>query len=232
MMNRLMLTAFMAISGIFLAVPASFAIERTNQVDVGPAEPAPSLVTGEDRTEVITRIEQGLNKVKSLTAQFIQRAPDGAVSEGTIYLERPGKLRFDYEDDLPFLIVSDGSMLSFIDYEVDQVTRWPIGKTPLGILVDDVVSLTEKVEVPEIIRFAGLLKVPVIDMDREEQGYITLIFEESTMELRAWEVMDAQGYLTRVALVNPQYNVDIDKDRFTFKDPRPISKRPFHGPRK
>ena len=207
-------------------------VERSPRAEVTTVEAAPSLVTGEDRSRVIARIEESLNKIRSLTAQFIQRAPDGSTSEGTVYLERPGKLRFDYEDDLPFLIVSDGTMLSFIDYEVDQITRWPIGKTPLGILVDETVSLSEKVEVPEIIRFAGLLKVPVIDKAREEQGYITLIFEESGMELKAWEVMDAQGYLTRVALVNPQYNVDIDKDRFTYKDPRPISKRPVHGPRK
>ncbi|WP_321396398.1 outer membrane lipoprotein carrier protein LolA [Emcibacter sp.] len=231
-MNKLLLMTFLAISGFFLAAPAALAVERAAQAEVTTVEPAPSLVTGEDRTQVIARIEESLNTIKSLTAQFIQRAPDGAVSEGTVFLERPGKLRFDYEDDLPFLIVSDGTMLSFVDYEVDQVTRWPISKTPLGILVDETVSLSGKIEVPEIIRFAGLLKVPVVDKERDEQGYITLIFEESTMELRAWEVMDAQGYLTRVALVNPQYNVDIDKKRFTFKDPRPVSKRPFQGPRR
>ncbi|MFC7047693.1 LolA family protein [Emcibacter nanhaiensis] len=231
-MNKYFLAGALVVSTLLPAGQTVQAIERTPRAEMKTVEAAPTLVTGEDREKVIARIEESLNKIKSLKAQFIQRAPDGTTSEGTVFLERPGKLRFDYEDDLPFLIVSDGNMLSFIDYEVDQITRWPIGKTPLGILVDDTVSLSGKVEVPEIIRFAGLLKVPVIDKEREEQGYITLIFEESGMELKAWEVMDAQGYLTRVALVNPQYNVEIDKDRFTYKDPRPISKRPVHGPRK
>ncbi|VAV95682.1 hypothetical protein MNBD_ALPHA02-162 [hydrothermal vent metagenome] len=178
--------------------------------------------------ETIKKVEESLNAIHSLRASFVQRAPDGTVSEGMVYLERPGKLRFDYGKDAPFLVVSNGSLLTFVDYEVKQVNRWPIKKTPLGILVDKEIKLDSSVEIPDIIRFAGLIKIPVIDPKRRDYGYIILIFEESTMELRAWESVDAQGYTTRVALVNPEYNVAIDKKRFTFKDPRP--KR--HGPRR
>ncbi|MCF6197424.1 MAG: outer membrane lipoprotein carrier protein LolA [Emcibacter sp.] len=178
--------------------------------------------------ETIKKVEESLNSIHSLRASFVQRAPDGTVAEGMVYLERPGKLRFDYGKDAPFLVVSNGSLLTFVDYEVKQVNRWPIKKTPLGILVDKEIKLDSSVEIPDIIRFAGLIKIPVIDPKRRDYGYIILIFEESTMELRAWESVDAQGYTTRVALVNPEYNVAIDKKRFTFKDPRP--KR--HGPRR
>ncbi len=176
--------------------------------------------------ETLERIEQSLNAIHSMKATFIQRAPDGSVAEGMLYLERPGKIRFDFGDDAPFLLVSNGRLLSFIDYEVKQVSRWPIKKTPLGILVDEEIKFDSSIETPEIIRFAGLVKVPVIDPKRREYGYIILIFEESTMELRAWEIVDAQGFTTRVALVNPEYNVEIDKKRFTFKDPRPSRRGP------
>ncbi len=178
--------------------------------------------------ETLRKIEQSLNAIKSMKTDFIQRAPDGSVAEGVLYLERPGKLRFDFGDDAPFLVVSNGSLLTFVDYDVKQVSRWPIRKTPLGILVDDEIRFDNSIEVPDIIRFAGLVKVPVIDPKRQEYGYIILIFEESTMELRAWEVVDAQGYTTRVALVNPEYNVEIDGKYFKFKDPRPRR----HGPRR
>ncbi len=177
--------------------------------------------------QTLRKIEKSLNAVRSLKADFVQRAPDGSVAEGILYLERPGKLRFDFGDDAPFLVVSNGSLLTFVDYDVKQVSRWPIKKTPLGILVDEEIKFDGSIEVPDIIRFAGLIKVPVIDPKRQEYGYIILIFEESTMELRAWEVVDAQGYTTRVALLNPEYNVEIDGKNFKFKDPRP--KR--HGPR-
>lgn len=176
----------------------------------------------------LRQIEQSLNAIHSMKTDFIQRAPDGSVAEGVLYLERPGKLRFDFGEGAPFLVVSNGNLLTFVDYEVKQVSRWPIKKTPLGILVDEEIKFDETIEIPEIIRFAGLVKVAVIDPKRREYGFITLIFEESSMELRAWEIVDAQGYTTRVALVNPEYNVAIDKKLFTYKDPRP-SKR---GPRR
>ncbi len=174
----------------------------------------------------LRKIEHSLNAIHSMTSDFIQRAPDGSVAGGKLYLERPGKLRFDFGDDAPFLVVSNGSLLTFVDYEVKQVNRWPIKKTPLGILVDDEIKFDSAIEIPDIIYFAGLVKVPVIDPKRQEYGYIILIFEESTMELRAWESVDAQGYTTRVALVNPEYNVEIDNKYFTYRDPRPSKKGP------
>lgn len=188
----------------------------------------PGEMKAQKDAETLRRIEVSLNRVKSLKTAFVQRAPDGSVAEGMLYLERPGKLRFDFGEEAPFLVVSDGTLLTFVDYDVKQVSRWPIKKTPLGILVDDHIKFDDTIEVPDIVRFAGLVKVPVIDPKRQEYGYIILIFEESTMELRSWEVVDAQGYTTRVALINPEYNVDIDKKAFTFKDPRP----PKRGPRR
>ena len=190
----------------------------------------PSVIEGDDRDQVISKVEDNLNRIRSMKATFIQRGPEGNVDEGTIYLERPGKIRFEYANDNPILVVSNGDMLSFIDYEIKQVSRWPIDKTPLSVLVDDQIDLKDQdVEIPEMIRFAGLIKMSVLQPDQEDQGYITLIFEESTMELKSWEVIDVQGYTTRIALLNPEYNISVDDDQFTFDDPRPQRNR---GPRR
>ena len=193
--------------------------------------PLPNIIEGQKRIEIIAKIEDTLNHIKSLKATFVQRGPQGNVDEGTIYIVRPGKIRFEYDQENPILVVSNGDMLSFIDYEVKQVSRWPIDKTPLGILVDEHINLNDKdIKIPEIIRFAGLIKVSVIQPNQEDQGHITLIFEESTMELRAWEVIDVQGYTTRIALLNPQYNIPVDDKLFTFEDPRPHKTN--RGPRR
>jgi len=190
----------------------------------------PSVISGEDRESILGKVEDNLNKVRSLKATFIQRGPEGNVDEGTIFLERPGKIRFEYADDNPILVVSNGDMLSFVDYEIKQVSRWPIDKTPLSVLVDDHIDLKDQdIEIPEMIRFAGLIKMSVLQPDQKDQGYITLIFEESTMELKSWEVVDVQGYTTRIALLNPEYNVTVDDENFTFDDPRPQRNR---GPRR
>ncbi|MBT5074734.1 MAG: hypothetical protein HOM63_13530 [Kordiimonadaceae bacterium] len=190
----------------------------------------PSVIKGEAREKIITKIEDNLNNIRSMKAIFIQRGPEGNVDEGTIFLERPGKIRFEYDNDNPILVVSNGDMLSFIDYEIKQVSRWPVDKTPLSVLVDDHIDLRDKdIEIPEIIRFAGLIKISVLQPDNKDQGHITLIFEESTMELKSWEVIDVQGYTTRIALLNPEYNIIVDEDQFTFDDPRPNRRR---GPRR
>jgi outer membrane lipoprotein-sorting protein len=182
----------------------------------------PSIIENEDRDVVISKIEDTLNRIRTLKATFIQRGPQGNVDEGTIFIERPGRIRFEYTDDTPILVVSNGDMLSFVDYEVNQVSRWPIDKTPLSVLVDDHINLKDKdIEIPEMIRFAGLIKASVIQPDQKDYGYITLIFEESTMELKSWEVVDVQGYTTRVALLNPEYNIPVDAKNFTYDDPRP-----------
>ncbi len=190
----------------------------------------PAIITGEDREQILSKVEDNLNRIRSLKATFIQRGPEGNVDEGTIFLERPGKIRFEYDNDNPILVVSNGDMLSFIDYEIKQVSRWPIDKTPLNVLVDDHIDLKDQdIEIPEMLRFAGLIKMSVIQPDQKDQGYITLIFEESTMELKSWEVVDVQGYTTRIALLNPEYNVSVDEKQFTFDDPRPQRNR---GPRR
>lgn len=187
----------------------------------------PTIIENEDRVNVISKIEDSLNRIRTLKATFIQRGPQGNVDEGTLFIERPGRIRFEYTDDTPILVVSNGDMLTFIDYEINQVSRWPIDKTPLGILVNDHIDLNNSdIEIPEMIRFAGLIKASVIQPDQKDYGYITLIFEESTMELKSWEVVDVQGYTTRIALLNPEYNVPIDAKMFTYEDPRPRRRGP------
>ncbi len=178
----------------------------------------------------VARVERYLNDIRSLKAEFIQVAPDGVVTEGKVTMERPGKLRFEYQPGVPILVVADGSTLTFVDYDVKQVTRWPISETPLGILVAKTINLTKALTVTTRHGEDGLLRVVVVDPKKTDQGYITLIFEDPPLTLRAWEVTDPQGYVTRVTLINPVTNADVPDKFFTYNDPRTL---PFKkvGPR-
>ncbi len=190
----------------------------------GDSSQAPRVATAEAAVpapvDTKTRVQAYLNDIKSLKATFIQQAPDGQVSEGTLSLQRPGKLRFEYQPDVPLLVVADGSTLTFIDYDIKQVTRWPISDTPLGVLVAKSIDLDGKLDVTTSVN-AGEIKVKVVDPKRKDEGFITLIFEDKPLALKAWEVTDAQGFETRVTLVNSVYNTALDSKLFTFKDPRP-----------
>lgn len=187
---------------------------------VGLPAPAATPVAASERASEYEAISRYLEGIQTMEASFIQEGPDGTTVEGSMHLKRPGKLRFDYGKDSPLLLVSDGSILTFIDNDVKQVTRWPIGDTPLGILVAKKVDLKKDLNVTRMIKGDGLLLVTVKDPKHAEQGFITLIFNAAPLELRAWEVTDSQGLKTRVTLMNPVTNLAQNDALFTFKDPR------------
>src|SRR3546814_11023863 len=70
------------------------------------------------------------------------RSRSGQTLNGTLTMKRPGKVRFQYQKGVPMLIVGDGKALTMIDYEVDQVSRWPIGDSPLSVLLNPNTDLT------------------------------------------------------------------------------------------
>ena len=170
-------------------------------------------------------VEGYLNGINTMRAGFVQIAPDGSVSEGVFHLERPGRVRFEYGEDNPVLIVSDGNILNFIDYEIGQITRWPVKDTPLALLLDRTIAFGENVEVAGMNpgSLANLTTVTTYDPEKPEQGMLTLIFERGegeALNLFAWEVVDAQGALTQIRISNAEFNLSLDKKLWEFDDPR------------
>lgn len=189
----------------------------------------PKPVSTAEQTDRRDAIAAYLEAIQSMKSAFIQEGPDGTMTEGEMNLKRPGKLRFDYGKDSPLLLVSDGKILSFVDYDVKQVTRWPVNDTPLGILVSSKVDLTKNLTITSMTEGNGLLRVTVKDKKRPDEGFITLVFNANPLELLTWEVTDQQGLKTRVTLISPQKNVEIADTVFKFKDPRAL---PFPGNRR
>ena len=84
----------------------------------------------------LAAVQKHLQSVTTMTADFSQADRNGKVLTGVLTLKKPGKLRFQYEKGVPILIVAEGGALTFIDYSVKQVQRWPIKNSPLGVLLD------------------------------------------------------------------------------------------------
>lgn len=170
-----------------------------------------------------------LRSISTMRANFVQTDRNGKQLGGTMTLKRPGKIRFQYQKGVPFLIVADGSALTFIDYQVRQVQRWPIGSTPLGAIIDprrDVAKFgkLQPVSSPNIV------SVEVRDRGHPEYGIITLVFVRKAsapggLELSSWAALDSQNTLTRVDLSNHQYGLAISDGTFRFNDPRPVNRR-------
>ena len=171
-----------------------------------------------------------LRGISTMRASFTQTDRQGRSVAGTMTLKRPGKIRFDYGEDADLLVVSNGRSLYMVDYEVNQVERWPIRNSPLGALLDpdrDVSQYGTLIPTgsPDVI------SIDVRDPDRPEFGRMNLIFVRSPnapggLQLTHWVALDAQNHRTTVRLANHRYGMSVPESTFRFRDPRRSSRRP------
>ena len=184
------------------------------------AQPAPAPAwqpTAQDRAD-LPRIEAYLNSLHTLKAHFLQVAPDGGISEGTAWLDRPGRMRFQYDPPAPFLLVAAYGLLVFRDTKLDQTSNVPLSQTPLGILLADKVTLSGDVTVTGLARQPGQLQVSLVRSASPGEGTLTLIFADNPLTLRQWIVLDQQGKQTRVAFTTMETGVTPDAKLFDYRN--------------
>jgi outer membrane lipoprotein-sorting protein len=168
----------------------------------------------------LARIEGYLDSLKTLKAHFLQVAPNGAISQGNVWLDRPGRMRFQYDPPSPLLLVAGHGLVVFHDKSLNQTTNIPLSQTPLGILLADHVRLKGDVAVTGMQRLPGQLQVSLIRTASPGDGTLTLIFADNPLTLRQWTVLDAQRQETRVTLNNAELGGRFDQKLFEFIDPR------------
>lgn len=184
---------------------------------------APAPAIAQDAADLASAVT-ALRAITTMRADFVQSDTRGQQVRGVLTLKRPGKIRFQYEKGVPMLIVSDGSALTFIDYEVRQVQRWPIKNSPLGALLDpsrDVGKYGRVVQTGS----DRIVSVEVRDAKRPEYGVITLVFTRKAgapggLELSSWAALDSQKRRTIVTLSNQQYGLAVADNAFRYNDPR------------
>jgi len=163
-----------------------------------------------------------------MKADFVQTDRTGQSVRGTLTIKRPGRIRFEYEPSAKMLVVSNGSRLTLIDYEVNQVQSWPIGSSPLSALLDPK---------RDVKRYGTVVpssnpNVITIDVKDSKNGItITLIFVRDSaapggLQLTNWVALDAQNKRTTVRLTNQSYGMSVPDSTFTYRDPRRTSRRP------
>ena len=114
-----------------------------------------------DRAD-LPRIEAYLNGVHTLKARFLQVSPDGGTAEGVAWLDRPGRMRFQYDPPSPLLLVAGHGLFIFHDSQLNQTTNLPLNSTPLGLLLRDNLRLAGDVTVTGIERQPGQIQVSMV----------------------------------------------------------------------
>ncbi|MCA1749494.1 MAG: outer membrane lipoprotein carrier protein LolA [Parasphingopyxis sp.] len=180
------------------------------------------------QADALSQVERHLDAVGTMRANFVETNRAGRSVRGVMYLKRPGKIRFEYEEGVNMLVVSDGRALTFVDYDVNQVQRWPIGDSPLSILLNPNRNLSRYASV--VSNSSGELRIRARDPDHPEYGTITIDFRRSSgapggLMLTGWTVLDSQNNLTRIALSGQRFGVSIAESTFRYRDPRPQRRR-------
>ena len=175
------------------------------------------------QTADLGSVQRYLRGITTMTAGFSQTDRAGKVLTGTLTWKQPGKIRFQYEKGVPLLIVAEGGALTFIDYSVKQVQRWPIKNSPLGVLLDPSRDLSRFAKV--VPGDGRLVSVEARDPAHPEYGRITLVFARDAaapagLTLQGWVALDSQNNRTTVRLSGQRYGGPIADNAFRWNDPR------------
>ena len=170
-----------------------------------------------------------LRAITTMQADFVQTDRNGQRVSGKLTIKRPGKIRFQYQQGVPLLIVGDGKALTMVDYEVRQVQRWPIGSSPLGALLDPTRDVKRFGTLQPSVD-PSIVAIEVRDRKHPEYGVITLVFQRRAsgpggLELMSWVSLDSQNRRTTIRLSNQRYGMAIDDKAFRYVDPRITGRR-------
>lgn len=134
-------------------------------------------------------------------------------------MERPGKLRIDYDKPTNLQVYADGTWLFYIDEELKDVSQVPLAATPASFLVRDKFSFSDGLTIQKVEKRNRALRITVVRKGEEESGSLALLLSEDAMAFRGWTVTDPQGVKTTVTLLSPTLNQPIAKEIFVFTPP-------------
>ncbi|MBE7217284.1 MAG: outer membrane lipoprotein carrier protein LolA [Caulobacteraceae bacterium] len=177
--------------------------------DLAPADAA--------RVQKATAYLQGLSTV---TGTFTQTAPNGATSTGRIWLQRPGKARFQYDPPARMTIVSDGRRVGLWDGRLNTFNTAPLSRTPLNLLLAKQVRLDRGVEIARVDANAEGFALTALDRAHPGDGRMVIYFADAPMALTGWNLTDGRGRSTRVRLGRLTPAAGLDPSLFVVADPR------------
>lgn len=173
----------------------------------------------ENNKIALGKIEKYLNNIKYLTADFTQTSPEGDINFGKFYLSRPGKMRIEYDQEIPILIIVNGSVLSYIDVELEEIFNFSTGSTPASFLTRKNISFNAKdIEFLDFKDDGKRYIVMIQKKNRKEAGIFYLIFDKSPVTFVKMRVKNDMEEITDISLKNIDYKSKISSNKFFVKN--------------
>ncbi|MER8826295.1 outer membrane lipoprotein carrier protein LolA [Mesorhizobium sp. M0938] len=161
------------------------------------------------------KIADHFSSVKSMTGEFVQFGPKGEQTGGKFFLERPGKIRFNYDGTSNFRVISDGRSVVILNKRLKTSDLYPLSKTPLKLLLDDKIDLSGG-RVKSVKEENDVTTIQLADKSVFGSSKITMMFDPKSYELRQWTITDAQGKDTTVMIFNVKEGVNFAPDTFAI----------------
>jgi outer membrane lipoprotein-sorting protein len=174
----------------------------------------PAFALTEEEQAVLGEIATKLSAIETMSGEFIQFNPDGEQQQGRFFIQRPGRVRFQYDPPATVSVIADGKSVLVFDKKLQTYDIWPLSQTPLRLLLDSELDLATTDKVTRVGVAPDLIEIELTDETRFSAGTLNLIFDAESYELRQWTVTDQQGLQTMVALYNVEIGGALDSDLF------------------
>ena len=167
----------------------------------------------------VTRAETWFNKIRTISADFVQVASDGTSAEGRLAFRRPSRMKITYGKGDELQLITSSVWLHVDRPDERLLTSYPVSETPLSLILADKVSLRlDGYETRVLPSIAGIVRIQIGKDDGEGAGRLTLEFSEKPFQFRRWIILDAAGIETSVTLQNIVFDQPIANEAFKIPD--------------
>ena len=169
-------------------------------------------------SEDVKKIENYLNSIKTMRADFVQIASNGEKVEGRLYIEKPNKIRMEYNAPSNVLIVGNGDYIVYYDKELDQITNIDYEDIPAAAILANTVKIDGKeLKVTNFYEDPGVMRVGLQYANAGDLGPFTLVFANNPFELRQWKVVTPQAMEVSLSLYDTVVDGKLDEGLFKFR---------------
>jgi outer membrane lipoprotein-sorting protein len=209
---------------LLFAALSVFAITAGEPVLVpkAQAQKAQVIKLSPEQRASFAKLNAYINSFQSMQGKFVQISPRGQQTTGKVMISKPGKMRFEYDNPSPLLIVADGTWLTITTKKMDRGDQFPLSATPLRLVVSTKIDLLAETNVLGFEQVDGITSIALQDRKSKVGGYITLIYDEANNVLQQWIVTDGKGRKTTVQLADLETGVAFNPKLFKAKITRPV----------
>ncbi|WP_442581244.1 outer-membrane lipoprotein carrier protein LolA [Mesorhizobium sp. ASY16-5R] len=161
------------------------------------------------------KIADHFASIRSMSGEFVQFDARGRQTGGKFYIQRPGKIRFNYDGSAGFKVISDGDSVVLENPKMKTMDLYPLSKTPLKLLLDDRIDLSGN-KVRSVKEEPDQTVIQLVDKSAFGNSKITMKFDPANYELKEWTITDAQGKDTTVMIFNVKQDVKLDQALFAI----------------